>query len=352
MPALSLFLLGSFGALWQPASARAGTVALWLFDEPTEAGPGSVLKDRGPLGQSLILGHGAQLAPGRFGHALRPTSSAPTLASRTLPPLSRDHARFAALSSREAAALRTAPFANVTGTKLNLGAGVWTVECWLRLDPGATDEGVILELGSGPRGGNELVTRLCVLPRENAFSLSGLGPVVDAPGAPVARRVEYANPEGPPGGAASLFTATLASDRPLPRDTWVHAAVVHTPTDELHLYLGGQLVATAPAQIIPLPHGDDAYLIIGCDGLGQRPFPGMIDELRVSDHTVYNQGFTPPASFARLAGGLRPNSFAGNPVRLVARNAEAFRPAARGVPGPPAVPITTEDTSGYRTHFE
>ena len=261
---------------------------------------------------------------GRFGRALRLLPAAPrTTDSRPAkadvpggaiavrrapypPPATRgrapplpagDASHFAALSSRGTNPLRRPAPANVTDSKINLGAGDWTVECWLWLDSGATAEGVILELGAGPRGTNALVTRLGLRPFERTFCLSGLGPVSDQPNAPLAQRVEYANPEGPPGGVARLFTATLTANQPLPRDRWFHAAVVHTSADELRLYLDGRFAAMTSVQMLALPHGDEAYLAVGGDGRSERLFPGMIDELRVSDAALYRADFLPPTGF-------------------------------------------------------
>jgi len=338
LPLLPLFALTLAAAA---TALRADTVALWLFDEQAGVYPSSVLADAGPGSHFLILGRGAELVPGKFGRALRPIppppltmttrspgsdadsgASAvrfglhppPAIPGRTQQPLVWANAHFAALTTRGDAHLRRAPLPNVTDSPLNLGSGNWTVEAWLRLDAPASDEAVLLELGTGPRGENDLVTRLGIAPRENAFFLAGLAPVSHPAGAPAARRVEFPHPGGPPGGAALLFTATLAADRPLPRATWFHAAVVHTAAGELHLFVDGQRRASAAAQMIPLPRGDEAYLSVGRDGRWGRPFPGMIDELRISDHAVYAASFSPPASFSRLSAQPRPAPLAGLPL--------------------------------------
>ena len=64
-------------ALLRPASIRGETVALWLFDEQAGVYPSSVLNDTGPNSHFLILGRGAEIAPGKFGNALRPIVPAP-----------------------------------------------------------------------------------------------------------------------------------------------------------------------------------------------------------------------------------------------------------------------------------
>ena len=328
----ALFFAGC--AFLRPTAARAETVALWLFDEPVGVYPSSVLNDAGPNSYFLILGRGAEIASGKFGNALRPIPPAPltitsrgagldadsagsavtfglrsppTKPGRTQPPLIWDNAHFAALFTNGDAHLRRAPFANATDSRLNLGEHDWTIECWLRIDGAAKDEGVIFEIGAGPRGENDLVTRFSVLPRENAFSLASISTAPPAASGTVTKRVEYPNPAGPPAGAANLQATTLAlSSFPLPWDGWSHVALVHRSGEgELRLFIDGKVRAVAVAKLIALPHGDEAYVSIGRDGNWGRPLAGAIDELRISDHAAYAVEFAPPASFSRMHNGSR-----------------------------------------------
>ena len=316
--------------LLRPPSARADTVALWLFDEQVGVYPSSVLNDAGPGGHSLILGRGAEIAPGKFGNALWPVPPAPlavpvngagaaadsgggsvtfvlraptTKAGRTQPPLTWENAHFAAMSTNGDTHLRRTPYANATDSKLNLGGGDWTIECWLWVAPAAQSEGVIFEIGAGPRGENDFVTRFSVLPGEDAFALAFLSATDSA----VAKRVEYPNPAGPPGGSASVQTTMLALNQGmLPRDKWVHVALVHAAVaGQLRLLLDGKVRAVAAAKPMPLPHGDESYVSIGRDGRWRRPLGGAIDELRISDHVVYPAESAPPSSFARAHHGTR-----------------------------------------------
>ena len=315
-------------------SARADTVALWLFDEQAGIYPSSVLNDAGPASHFLILGRGAEIVPGKFGNALRVITPPPLaitarsagsdadsgasavrfglrapapIAGRTQPPLLWANAHFAALTTRGDVHLRRAPFANVTDSKLNLGAGDWTLEGWFQFARDAQTEGVVFEIGAGPRGENELVTRFSVLPTENAFALTHLSAA--ASGA-VAKRVEFPNPAGPPPGSASIETATLpVGDGQLPRESWCHVALVHSAAaGELRLFVDGKNRAVARLKMVALPRDDEAYVSVGRDGRWGRALPGAIDELRVSDVAVYRADFTPPASFSRLHNGSRPSA--------------------------------------------
>jgi hypothetical protein len=314
-------------AFLRPAPACAETVALWLFDEQVGVYPSSVLNDAGPGSHFLVLGRGAEIAPGKFGNALRPIPpvpltitargagsdvdrggsavtfglrSPPLKPGRTQPPLRWENAHFAALFTNGDAHLRRAPFANATDSKLNLGERDWTIECWLRIDAGAKEEGVIFEIGAGPRGENDLVTRFSVLPRENAFLLTSLTTATAA--GPVARRIEFPDPAGPPGGVGMLQATMLALNNfALPRNAWVHVALVHeAAAGALRLFVDGKVRAIAAAKILALPHGDEAYFSIGRDGRSERPLAGAMDELRISDHAAYGAEFAPPASFSRM----------------------------------------------------
>jgi hypothetical protein len=172
------------------------------------------------------------------------------------------------------------------------------------LDANAGDEGTIFEVGTGPTEESELVTRLSVLPRENAFALASISNVEDGRAGTVNKRVEYANAEGPPVGVAYLRSTTLPlSGAPLPRDAWFHVALVHSAaTDQLRLFIEGRQRAVVVIEVTALPHGNEAYVSVACDGRGQRVLAGALDELRITDEAEYAADFTPPESFSR---GLR-----------------------------------------------
>lgn len=270
----ALAAAGLLGALGAAGAARAETAALWLCDVRLEGATGVMLGDAGPHGHALILENGVEIVPGRFGRALR----------------------FAGGGAR----VRWPQAVSATDSKLNLGAHDWTIECWLWLDAGASEEGTLFEIGIGPRAESEVLTRWSVLPRENAFALTGIatGRAADR-GA--TKTIELPNPVGPPAITARVFTSMLALGAgELRRDAWCHVAVVHGAAgEELRLFIDGKLRAASRVTMDALPRGDDAYVVIGRDGRGGRRLRGAMDELRISRAAVYHVEFVPPASFAR-----------------------------------------------------
>jgi hypothetical protein len=302
---------------------HAGTVAQWLFDEQKEAYPSSLLTDSGSNNYFVVLGRGAHLVDGRFGHALEPADplplhiaghaaapgapsattfglvSIPTPAGRTVPPMTWMNATFAALMTSGEKQLRTPGFANASDTKLNLGAFDWTVEFWYAGRRAGT-EGVVFEIGAGPRGENDHVTRL-------TLSASGAEFVLFNQPSGVSLRI--------PSAAAMLA----------PGAGWHHLAFVYeVSTRQLRHYVDGKLQPLpGKAALQALPHGDEAYFTIGRDEKWARPLAGAIDELRFSDSQVYTAAFEPPASFAARYSGRVPTAKlkAGPPLLLGAGRA-------------------------------
>lgn len=302
---------------------HAGVVATWLFDEQTQSYPGSVLSDAGPNKYVIALGRGGRLVPGRFGNALeiaepekleiRGTSvrqgsesairfglvPVPPPPGRKVQPLWWGNATFAALMTTGEKHLRTAGYANATDTKLNLGAFDWTVEFWYQPGSG-TAGGTVFEIGQGPRGENNHVTRLSLDDGRKAFELVNQ----------------------PPGLSLKIPTDRQA----LVGGAWRHVAFVYSAGEgQLRHYLDGKLqVLPEKAQLAALPHGDEAYFTIGRDGLWGRPLPGRIDEMRFSDHAVYTAPFTAPASFSKLhAGGIPEIALTGGPPLLFGKTVPA-----------------------------
>jgi len=307
-------LLLSIGWL---VTARAKTVALWLFDEQAGVYPSSILNDAGPHSYFLILGRGGEIVPGKFGNALRPVAPAPfsphfkagtstairdglvapaKAPGRTVEPLSWETATFAAVFLNGDRHLRRAPFAHPTAGPLNLGAGDFTVEFWLKPDAAMDGNGVIFEIGSGPRGENDVVTRLSYRPAESSF--------------------EFFNEASQT--RVTLKTAGVAGE-------WRHCAFVYDSSrGKLRHYLDGKLQSAAEAKLQPLPRGDEDYWSIGRDGLWGQPLAGALDEIRISDGQVYRSDFTPPGSFSRLInGGRTPRTPLAGPPLLFGKDAKA-----------------------------
>ncbi len=308
---------------------RAETVALWLFDEQQGTYPSSPLNDAGPHSYFVILGRGADLVPGRFGNALKPTEPAPfnpvfdwneeqqktfglvqlpTPAGRTMPPMTWKSAAFSAFFTSGDAHLRRLPFANASDTRLNLGAFDWTVEFWFKPHEVSDQSGVVFELGSGPRGEPEnKVTRLSVDHDLDSFILEN-----ESTGTRLTLK--------------SMFGA-------LHSDAWHHYAFTYNgKTRILRHFADGKL--QGEAQVVDwkaLPFGEEAYFSIGRDGLWGRPLQGALDELRFSDHLVYQGEFDPPGSYSRrFSDGLPEVSLKKGPPLLFPAGKEIETPIQLG----------------------
>lgn len=299
LPMLAAMLLPPAAAAQQPDSA---TVALWLFDEQRGIYPSNVLSDASASNHPLVLGLSGAVVEGRFGNALevqaQPRTAevidpkqgdssgeglilfgllAPKIAAgRTVEPMTWRNAHFAALMTEGENHLRKeVGFINPTDTRLNLGAFDWTVEFWYRPAPGAAGEGVVFEVGTGPRGENAHVTRLALAMDRRSFT--------------------FVNQ--PSGVTLTIPTAVPALDPA--RGAWHHFAFVYDAgTRQLRHYVDGkQQTLPARAALKALPHGDEAYFTVGRDALWRRPLVGRMDELRFSSAQRYARGFT-PSSFA------------------------------------------------------
>lgn len=319
-------LLGALFALalcLKTEPRQAETVALWLFDEPVDCYPSAILNDAGPGGHVLALGRGGSIVPGRFGNALAsrhaplptfemrgamvPRSGAeawligrfskapvefglvplPRPPGRRIDPLCWDNATFSALATVGEKHLRSPGFANPTASRLNLGNFDWTVEFWMRTD--SNEGGVIFEIGEGPRGENERVTRLALDPGAAGFTF-------------------FSQPSGEP-----VF---LAAGQPMVSPDWHHVALVHdADARQLSLYADGRLAAPPrPFPARALAAGGESYLSVGRDGLWNRPFHGALDELRFSDHQVYDSEFALPESFSNRHSRAMTSLRAGPPL--------------------------------------
>ncbi|MYH26482.1 MAG: LamG domain-containing protein, partial [Holophagales bacterium] len=228
------------------------TTALWLFDEPAGLYPSHTLDDMSDNDMVLSLGLGAQVAPGRYGNALllapldppldvppaeeKPgefgLARLPTPEGRTVEPLSWFTAHFAALmTSGENHLRKQVGHKNPTTSGLNLGDFDWTVEFWhSRGDALPDGDAVVFEIGSGPRGENDIVTQLKWSADRSHFILVNqpAGASIDIPTAAT---------------EATAATDSAASDAPAdPTTTWHHYAFTYDSTaDQLRHYVDGAL---------------------------------------------------------------------------------------------------------------
>ncbi len=271
--------------------------------------------DAGSNGYILALGRGGCIVEGKYGRALEPCpprpldlskvtsksvlfglAPAPKAPGRKMEPLDWSNATFAALATTGEKHLRTPGFANVTDTKLNLGAFDWTVEFWL-LPGSKAGEGVVFEIGKGPRGENHDVTTLSWNADRAGFTLLNR-----------------------PSGSRVVIRSNGAA---LAGNQWRHLAFVYIAAErQLRHYVDGALQPLpAKAALKALAHGEEAYFTLGRDGLFERPLPGRIDELRFSAAALYNAPFRPPDGFSSRR----------QPAKLAAGPALLFGKAASGV---------------------
>ena len=302
------------------APAAVETTALWLFDEPAGLYPSHTLDDMSDNDMVLTLGLGAQVVPGRYGNALLLAPLDPPLdvppaeekpgefglarlpipEGRTIEPLSWFTAHYAALmTSGENHLRKQVGFKNPTTSALNLGDFDWTVEFWHSPGdaPAAPSEALVFEIGTGPRGENDIVTQLRWSADRSHFVLVNQpsGAAIEIPTAgPAPAQV-------PPADAASAGEA--------PAHDWRHYAFTYdSTTNQLTHYVDGtaQPQSDPPAALQALPAGDEAYFILASDGLFTRPLTGLLDEFRVSRGLVYTADFAPDAGGGAGAPSFEP----------------------------------------------
>jgi hypothetical protein len=312
------------GLVFWAAIATGETVALWLFDEPEGLYPSSLLNDASGHDLFLAFGRGARIVEGRFGRALEPVEPAPLdLAglpasglfglttirrspSHSAEPLTWWNAHFCGLMTAGERHLRKPPFANPTKTRLNLGDFDWTVEFWFCPTQPTGGEGVVFEIGRGPRGANPTVTRLLLNTDRSGFTFQN---------------------------APAEVEVFLPSDAAALTHGWHHFAFVYAAKEQqLRHYVDGRLQPLPMrAALQSLPRGPEAYFSVGRDGRWERPLPGRLDELRFSDHQVYTAPFKPPGSFSITYGrGLPKVTLKAGPPLLFGDESNRAKPVALG----------------------
>jgi hypothetical protein len=275
------------------------TIALWTFDEQIGIYPSCVLSDMSENDFPLVLGPGGQIVKGKFGNALEPIkqpeitfpennstlfglSPVPTPEGRTFAPMNWQNANFCALmTSGENHLRKEVGFKQPTKSKLNLGDFDWTVEFWF-MSTGKTDQdGIVFEIGSGPRRENDAVTRLILDSDQQQFTLSN-----------------------EPSNASIKISTTIKINQ------WQHFAIVyHSGDTQIKHYVDGEIQPLPEkSELKVLKEGDEDYLSIGRDGMWQRPLQGKIDELRFSDKIIYDSDYDLPKSFSYLHNGSLPKS--------------------------------------------
>jgi hypothetical protein len=318
----ALVLLAILGAEMRNSRAAFGgdarTVALWLFDEQQGLYPSCVLGDAASNRFPLVIGPGGRIVEGKFGNALEaaelPQVTYPNeeflvgLAEKqrfavnhpgAAPALTWDNNRFCALMTRGEKHLRhEVEFASPTKSELNLGRGDWTIEFWHQANGGVVKQNaVVLEIGTGPRGGNSSITQLLLNEDRASFTLVNQ-----------------------PSGARLRVPSARAEN-----GQWRHYAFVFdSDARQLRHFVDGQLQdLPAKCQLAPLEEGEEDYLSVGRDAQWDRPLPGALDELRISRGQVYSTAFDAPQSFSKYHHGYEPPPLKAGPPLLFADKVKA-----------------------------
>lgn len=313
-------------ALKAKRRARGGVhaTAIWTFDEAAGLYPSHALDDDSDNDLVMALGRGASIKAGKIGNALYLTpqpdfvvpkggrSAAqfgllqlPPAAGRTVPPLSWHNAHFAALITDGEDHLRKETgFTNPTDTDLNLGDFDWTVEFWY--DRGAAamrEDGVVFEIGSGPRGENDKITQLRLKADGSGFVLLN----------------------EPAGATLTMPTNAAAATS----SGWHHYAFTYDASANrlVHYVDGRRQLAPATAKVKALDRGDEAYFTIGKDARWSLGLKGALDEMRFSTGVRYAGDFTPPGS---LATDQQPRGELAKGPPLLFADAKAGRPLPFG----------------------
>lgn len=289
----------------------AQTIALWPFDEQQGLYPSSVLSDVSNSDYPMVLGLGGQIVPGKFGNALEPLEYPPIqfpqedhplfglgrvakAEGRKIEPLTWRSARFCAFMTADENHLRKdVGFPNPSATKLNLGGFDWTVEFWFFPTRKTVTDGIVFEIGKGPRGENDQFTQLALSADHRSFIFSS-------------------HP-----GRVRLIIAT--DQKALTAGPgWHHLAFVYSHSESRlgHYVDGKEQPESKRVSLKALESGEEAYFSVGRDALWQKPLPGKIDELRFSAGALYTRNFKPPSSLSSLVanGRSQPSLKAGPPL--------------------------------------
>jgi hypothetical protein len=289
---LSLVLFFMIGTLSGQNDVKI--IALWPFDEQVGIYPSCVISDLSDNDYPLVLGPGGQIVPGKYGNALEATEQpeiiypeddnvkfgllpVPIPEGRTIEPMTWMNANFCALmTSGENHLRKQVGFINPTKTKLNLGQFDWTIEFWFQPGNISDENGVVFEIGQGPRGENNAITQLQLNPGLNAFIF------INQP------------------GNLNLIIPTNKDVFNVKSKKWLHIAFTYQlKTGQLLHFINGKIQKLPETcKIIPLPQGEEDYMTIGRDGNWKNPMSGRIDELCFSEGLKYQSDFNPPNSMS------------------------------------------------------
>ncbi|MCB0729546.1 MAG: hypothetical protein KDC88_00825 [Ignavibacteriae bacterium] len=290
------------------------TTALWLFDEQIGFYPSHVLEDFSDNNIPLVLGLGGQIVEGKFGNSLDPINqerislpkgeeefglkkmSIP--AGRTIEPLSWHNAKFAAfMTSGENHLRKEIGFRKPTTTKLNLGDFDWTVDFWFYPYRKTFEEGVLFEIGTGPRGENNYITSISLEHDLTNFKL-----------------VNYASDN------------IIRLQTNLSMNEWQHVAFVYdSRSNSLSHFINGKKLSTVQnIRLKELDIGDEDYMSIGRDCKWQKQFQGKIDELRFTEGMLYNSNFIPSQSLSPYTNITQKDSLIKGPILLAENRNNTF----------------------------
>jgi len=191
---------------------------------------------------------------------------------RTVAPLTWHNAYYSALmTSGENHVRKEIGFKQPTKSNLNLADFDWTIDLWFYPSRKTETNGVLFEIGTGPRAENNKVTRLSLDSKLENFVLFN---------------------------GASGTTETIPTK--LSMKTWQHIAFTYDASAKLLThYVNGESVSSVDkVSLKKLANGKEDYMSIGRDGNWKNPLQGKIDELRFSKGIVSQKEFKSPVSQA------------------------------------------------------
>ncbi|MDX1702577.1 MAG: LamG-like jellyroll fold domain-containing protein, partial [Melioribacteraceae bacterium] len=281
-----IIILYSINILGQSDNLNYNVTALWLFDEQVGFYPSHVLEDFSDNNFPLVLGRGGQIVEGKYRNALDPIKQEiivlppgeeefglkkmPIPEGRTVPPLTWENAFYAGfMTSGERHLRKEVGFKKPTESKLNIGEFDWTVDFWFYPYCKSGNPGVLFEIGTGPRGENNKITRISLSDDLKTFILFN-----------------------------ESIQAEYKIGTVLDINSWCHVAFVYdSKMKNIEHYINGKSISVLNnVNIAALDVGEEDYMTVGRDGMFRNPLQGKIDELRFSEGIAFDSEFLPPQS--------------------------------------------------------